>query len=222
MSMELYNAVRHVPDNAKKQIGGGRLKGMTDINPMWRIQTLTEQFGVCGFGWKYEITDKRIEEGANGEKAAFVDINLYVKVDGEWSAAIPGTGGSAFVANERSGLYTSDEAFKMGLTDAISVACKALGFGADVYWQAGRTKYTAENAQNTSQSQKGKDTAQAANASKNATEPALTCVCSVCGKPIKAMTVNGKTYAPQQTALASYRKYGKELCEECRAAADKA
>ena len=36
----------------------------------------------------------------------------------------------------------------MALTDAISVACKALGFGADVYWQADATKYAArENAQ---------------------------------------------------------------------------
>ena len=221
MNMELYDVVRHVPDNAKKQIGGGRLKGMTDINPMWRIQTLTEQFGMCGFGWRYEITDKRIEAGANGEKAGFVDINLYVKVGDEWSAAIPGTGGSAFVANERQGLYTSDEVFKMALTDAISVACKALGFGADVYWQAGRTKYTAESPQNANNAKTVKDTAQAPNTPKNATEPALTCVCSVCGKPIKEMTVNGKTYTAQQTALASFRKYGKELCEECRAAADK-
>ena len=32
----------------------------------------------------------------------------------------------------------------MALTDAISVACKALGFGADIYWEAGRTKYNAD------------------------------------------------------------------------------
>ena len=41
-NMELYNAFREVPENAKKSIRGGRLKGMTDINPMWRIQALTE------------------------------------------------------------------------------------------------------------------------------------------------------------------------------------
>ena len=114
---------------------------MTDINPMWRIKTLTEQFGVCGIGWKYVITDKRLEQGANGEIAAFVDIDLYVKVDGEWSEPIPGTGGSSFVAKERNGMYTSDECFKMALTDALSVACKALGFAADVYWEKDRTKY---------------------------------------------------------------------------------
>ena len=139
--LKIYNAVRQVPENAKKLIKGGRLSGMTDINPMWRIKTLTEQFGVCGIGWKYVITDKRLEQGANGEIAAFVDIDLYIKVDGEWSEPIPGTGGSSFVAKERNGMYTSDECFKMALTDALSVACKALGFAADVYWEKDRTKY---------------------------------------------------------------------------------
>ena len=52
---------------------------MTDINPMWRIKTLTEQFGVCGFGWKYNIIDKCIESGADGVKCAFVDIELFIK-----------------------------------------------------------------------------------------------------------------------------------------------
>lgn len=142
-NLEFYNSVAEVPESAKKTIGAGRLKGMTDINPMWRIQKLTESFGMCGFGWKYEIVDKHIERGADGVVCVFVDIALYVKQNGEWSDAIIGTGGSTFVAAERNGLYTSDECFKMALTDALSVACKALGMGANVYWQGGRTKYSA-------------------------------------------------------------------------------
>ena len=39
---------------------------------------------------------------------------------------------------------TSDECYKMAYTDAISVAAKALGIGADVYWAAGRTKYSQD------------------------------------------------------------------------------
>jgi hypothetical protein len=140
-NLSIYKAVKAVPLEAQKAIGGGRLKGMTDINPMWRIKTLTDQFGVCGFGWKYEIIEKKLEHGSNDQIAAFVDINLYIKMDGEWSAAIPGTGGSSFVAKENNGLYTSDECFKMALTDAISVACKSLGFGAEVYWSKDRTKH---------------------------------------------------------------------------------
>lgn len=145
-NMEIYNKLKSVPENAQKKITGGRLNGMTDIKPMWRIEKLTEIFGMCGIGWKAPITNKEIIEGANGEKIAIVDINLYIKVDGQWSDPIQGTGGSSFVAKEQKGLYTSDECYKMAYTDAISVACKSLGMGAEVYW--GDSKY-----QNTSTQQ---------------------------------------------------------------------
>ena len=79
-NLAIYNAVRKVPENAKRPISAGRLKGKTDINPMWRIKALTEQFGPCGIGWKYTITDKRLENGANGEISAFLDIDLFVNV----------------------------------------------------------------------------------------------------------------------------------------------
>jgi len=141
-NLEIYLKVRDVPKEAKRNIQAGRLKGKTDINPMWRIKVLTETFGTCGFGWRYEILEQRLENGANDEISAFVTINLYVKYDGVWSEAIPGTGGSSYVAKERNGLYTSDECFKMALTDAISVACKALGVGASVYWDKDDTKYS--------------------------------------------------------------------------------
>ena len=103
MTTEIYDTVRSVPDSAKREIQAGRLKGKTDINPMWRIKTLTERFGPCGIGWKYTIDRQWTELGAKGEKAAFCNISLYIKYNGEWSEAIPGTGGSAFIANERSG-----------------------------------------------------------------------------------------------------------------------
>lgn len=133
-NLDLYNALRVVPENAKKEIKAGRLKGMTDINPMFRIKSLTEQFGICGFGWYYEITNQWLEQGADGVISAFVNINLYVKYNGEWSKPIVGTGGSTFVAKELKGLYTDDEAYKKALTDAISIACKSLGMCADVYY----------------------------------------------------------------------------------------
>ena len=141
-NLELWEKVRAVPENALTPITGGRLKGKSDISPLWRFKTLTDMFGVCGFGWRYEVVGKRLEQGANGEIAAFVDIHLFVKMDGEWSAAIPGTGGSSFVANEKNGLYVNDECFKMALTDAIGVACKSLGIAADVYWSKDCTKYS--------------------------------------------------------------------------------
>ena len=49
--MTIYESARVVPKEARKSIGGGRLKGMTDITPMWRVKKLTELFGPAGIGW---------------------------------------------------------------------------------------------------------------------------------------------------------------------------
>ena len=102
--MEIYNRVRSVPDEAKKAISAGRLKGMTDINPMWRIKKLTEEFGPCGIGWWTKVTD-RWTETVGDETCAFVDLELYIKVGGEWSKPITGSGGSKLATKERSGVY---------------------------------------------------------------------------------------------------------------------
>ncbi len=140
-NMTLYERLRSVPEEAKKPISAGRLKGFTDINPMWRIKVLTETFGPCGIGWWYKIIDKRLE-GNGSEIRAFVDIELYYRWNGEISQPIPGTGGASFLTMEKNGAYTSDECYKMALTDAISVSAKALGVAADVFYAKDRDKYT--------------------------------------------------------------------------------
>lgn len=179
--MEIYNLSRVVPEEAKKAISGGRLKGKTDINPMWRLKRLTELFGPCGIGWRYTLDRQWLEHGYKEEIAAFCNITLYVKQEDLWSEGIPGTGGSAFVAEEKSGPYTSDECYKMALTDALSVACKALGIGADVYWDKDASKYpTAPPAP--------------------APVPPHSLTCDVCGGPITAMRFKGEELTAQQVA----------------------
>lgn len=140
-NLKIYNAVKKVPKEAQRPITGGRLKGKTEINPMWRIKALTEQFGPCGIGWYYEVARQWLEPSGS-EVAAFVNIQLYIKVGDEWSKPISGVGGAMFVEQQKGGAYVSDECYKMATTDAISVACKQLGIGADVYWEADKTKYT--------------------------------------------------------------------------------
>jgi hypothetical protein len=108
-NLDLWDKVRTVPTTAIKAITGGRLKGMSDINPTWRLKELTAQFGPCGIGWKYVITKQWLEVSGTDEISAFVNIDLYIKIDGVWSDAIPGTGGSSFVTKESRGLYVSDE-----------------------------------------------------------------------------------------------------------------
>lgn len=195
-NMDIYNAVSAVPDSAQKRITGGRLNGMTDINPMWRIRCLTELFGPCGIGWKYKIVREWLETASTGEVGAFVDIELQYRItpDADWSEPIPGTGGSKFVAAEKgNNLRASDECYKMALTDAISVACKALGFGADIYWEAGRTKYNAAPPEQDEEY-----------------------TCAQCGKTIRdGKKKDGSAWKAGGIALYAQKRYDRQLCFEC-------
>ena len=187
-NMELYEFWREVPLEAQKKIGDGRKKGFTDISPMWRIKMLTERFGPCGIGWIYTIDKQWITRSEDtGEEAAFCNISLYIKIGDEWSKPIPGTGGNTFISNEKGNTrkYMNDECYKMALTDAISVACKALGIGADVYWQNDPTKYSS-----------------------NVPEAII---CTECNRPI---TQHGNM-TPDEIALRSSTKFGRVICVEC-------
>lgn len=132
-NMQIWNAVKQPPATAIKPINAGRLKGKSDINPQWRIQAMTEQFGPCGTGWKYSIDRLWTEPGSDGQVVAFAQIALSYCTDGKWSEPIPGIGGNMLIEQERNGAHTSDEAYKMAVTDALSVAMKALGVAADIY-----------------------------------------------------------------------------------------
>ena len=60
----------------------------------------------------------------------------------EMSKPISGVGGNKFLVSQKNGKYCNDEAYKMAYTDALSIACKALGFSHDIYFASDRTKYT--------------------------------------------------------------------------------
>lgn len=141
-NMEIWGKVCTPPSMALKEIKAGDLKGYSDISPMWRIQVLTDVFGPCGLGWYYEITKKWTETGVQESLMCFVDVNLFVKYDGEWSKPIQGTGGSMLINKfKTAGLKNSDEGYKMALTDALSVAMKSLGVAAQVYSGFDQSKY---------------------------------------------------------------------------------
>lgn len=133
INRRFWAKVRTVPEWAKKPIAAGRLKGKTDINPQWRMQIMTETFGPVGFGWKYAIDKLWTEPGNADQVMAFALVSVWISEEGEWSEPVPGIGGSMLVAKESSGLYTSDEGYKMAVTDALSVAFKAIGVAADIY-----------------------------------------------------------------------------------------
>ena len=228
-NMEIYEAGRSVPPEAQKSFSNGSFSG-TDINPMWRIKKLTELFGPSGIGWYTEVLSERAE--TYGETVmAIVDINLYVKVDGEWSKPIFGTGGNLLVQATKSGARPSDEGYKKAYTDALSIACKALGIGADIWYSKDPTasdptsKYAASyvpvNAQPVeSAPPEGWAPTDAplpwdepAKASVSVT-PSL--ICAECGQPIEGYTTKaGKRYEAEDIARMNQRAYGQSLCSKC-------
>lgn len=160
-NLDVWNKVKRPPPTALKTIKAGRLQGMSDINPQWRLEVMTDVFGQIGVGWYYDIVKFWTEPGAQGELMAFAHIHLFTKVpptmvvtekydtetrtsdNGHWSAPISGIGGSALVAKESAGLRANDEAYKMAVTDALSVAMKQLGVAADIYaglWDGSKYK----------------------------------------------------------------------------------
>ena len=175
-NLRFYTDGCEVPADAIKPIKAGRLKGMSDVNPMWRMKRMTEIFGPVGFGWRYEIekmwseefvleeineiteglapvrpdfdetgrqltpafpAQPRIEKKTRRyETKCFCNVLLFVRdpETKEWSAPIPGSGGSAIVSQERNGAYVNDEGYKMALTDALSIAMKPLGIGGNIWY----------------------------------------------------------------------------------------
>ena len=129
--MSYWESWAHVAPGMLKRINGGNLNGKSDINPVWRFQALTQAFGPCGFGWTVTEVERWTDEAA-GEIAVSVKVHLRINIGGTWSEPIEGVGGSKLCGKGR-GDGINDEAWKMATTDAISVACKALGIAADVY-----------------------------------------------------------------------------------------
>lgn len=199
-NMIYYNAGREVPQEAQKSFNNGKFAG-TDINPMWRIKKLTELFGPAGVGWYVDEVVERSE--THGETTiSIVNLKLYVKVNGEWSKPIYGTGGNTLL---RKGV-ASDEGYKMAYTDALSVACKALGIGADIWFANDKTKYTA-----------GNDDAKAAPAKPDAqTKAPEKFTCKHCGKELKPLTrQDGSAISIRQWDGFTTKHFGQSLCLAC-------
>lgn len=201
-NMKYYDVARVCPENAQRQIQAGKLKGKTDINPMWRIKQLTEMFGPCGLGWRTRNETFWTTPGANGEVVAWCSIQLqyFDNEIGEWSDPVFGIGGSMLVDTQKGNLASNDEAYKMAYTDAISVCCKALGFAADIYWQADTTKYGRNETRDPAPPKK----------------PAIPrCDCDRCKKEIFPKKHGGRVYTVAEIVANSQNAFGANLCWGC-------
>ena len=165
-------------------------------------------FGPAGLGWYYKVLSERAET-VGDTVMAIVDLELYIRdpATGEWSMPIYGTGGNVLLAKGRA----SDEGYKMALTDALSVACKALGVGADIYFEKDKTKYTAEQGGRiaTAPSEPRNDRpADNGPAPGRQTRMGLTGKCRRCGAEID-----------EQTEAYTRERFKMPLCRPCQAAA---
>ena len=143
-NIRFFTQVCNTPKAAQKSFNNGRFSG-TDINPMWRIKKLTEVFGPSGIGWwTQNVKYERLHSDQTNEDMIMCSLELiYVDPEsGEQSKPVYGIGGNSFVAQRKNGPQCSDEAYKMAYTDALSIACKALGFSADIYYANDKTKYS--------------------------------------------------------------------------------
>ena len=217
-NLTIYNFCREVPQNAQKPFSNGSFSG-TDINPMWRIKKLTEVFGPCGIGWYYEVLSERAETYGD-TVMAIVDINLYVKVGDEWSKPIYGTGGNQLVQATKSGTRPSDEGYKKAYTDALSIACKALGIGADIWYSKDPTskysdRYIEINATPVTPAPPQPKQAPAKATLKPVPAP-VELVCSVCKKPITdVIGKDGQVVPADEGARISMTKSNRVQCPDC-------
>lgn len=139
---EKFKLMARPPQEALNTIQFGKLKGKSDINPQWRIEALTEVFGLCGVGWYYEILAVDYQDVVEtGERMVYITIGIHVKQeDGTWSAPVIGIGGDFTIVRDKNGIHGNDEAFQMALTDALGKAAKCVGIANDIY----RGKYDSK------------------------------------------------------------------------------
>lgn len=133
-NLRFYTRHAEPPQHALKQITFGALRGKTDIKPQWRLRAMTDMFGPIGVGWYYETTRLERFESPDGQVAVFATVKVYlIDEDGKVTPPIEGTGGNKVIARSKEGLHLNDEAEKMAITDALSVAFKQIGIASSIY-----------------------------------------------------------------------------------------
>ena len=142
-NLALWNRLKRTDPKATKpfQRAGG-FRG-TQIDPTWRLQMMTEQFGPVGRGWGYEQTEWTVVE-----RMVFVCCKVWYRdpATGEVFWTGPQWGGTELARRRRDGgEEPNDEAFKMSITDAVGKCLVQLGLAADIHMgQFDDSKYREE------------------------------------------------------------------------------
>lgn len=132
--MAIWNQVCSTPPERTQKFSysaGGRQ--FNDVNPQYRIQCLTEQFGPCGSGWGYDILERWREKWGDAE-CCYVMLRIWYYEGDIRCETGPQIGGTVVQ-------YSPDECWKMSITDALGKCAALLGVAADIYLGVFDTKY---------------------------------------------------------------------------------
>lgn len=130
--MALWGALEATDPDYTKRFDKGTYKG-TSINPVYIFKSLTEQFGACGIGWKYDVLTSEHVFLQDGQVLSLVDVDFYYMYEGKWSAPIRGSGGDFIVRLTKNGLKVDDDGRKKAITDALTNATRLIGKSADIH-----------------------------------------------------------------------------------------
>ena len=146
-SLNLFRAQARPPKEALNEIKFGPLKGKSDINPQWRVEALTETYGLYGLGWFVQIKDTTtVDLPETQEKMLFLTLELFVRdwsipEEYKWFGPAIGIGGDYLIIRDKNGVHGNDEAYAMAMTDALGKAAKLFGIANDIYRGKYDTKY---------------------------------------------------------------------------------
>ena len=150
--MDLWNRVKTIDPRYTKN---ANLKGqnITTFSFQSVVMMATEQFGMFGHGWGYDVKDERFDEGAVIVQAStFEDaegkmihtkeikeithtllVSFWYKLDGEKIECPIQAGHTPYLMNTKYGPKHDDEYYKKTLADSIKKSLSMLGFGADIF-----------------------------------------------------------------------------------------
>ncbi len=126
----------HLESNAYTKVGGTGAD-LTDIDPAYLIEVVTEVFGPVGIGWRYGWPDDALDlhpaeigkQGKMGWQAVITRFDLRLLIlNGDsqrWSEPIPSVGGSLNTKPE--------DALKGAITRALGIGFSRLCWQIDVY-----------------------------------------------------------------------------------------
>lgn len=166
--LALWNSVSKTDPSATKTSNqGGREQ--TSINGYWMIKQATEQFGMVGIGWGWDVIEERWDDGAmipikqddgttrlEQSKTHTIKLKLWFMSDGKRGEVIQ-YGHTQAIYKSKWGVSDDGEAPKKSLMDAIKKALSMLGFCSDIftgmfedqeYLEQLRTEQSIEKAEN--------------------------------------------------------------------------